>query len=261
MEVKDKYKIDILTPERQGIGEFDNGKITEIKPIDFPGGSGEGKRIGPLFYWAWASANGDGKIGMHPHQAFEIISYVIKGEIGHTDSLGNKTRVGNGGAQIMQTGSGVYHQEEMYGERTEFFQIWFEPNLQETIKTKPTYRQLTHEEFPIFREHGYSIKKILGNGSPVSLVADSVMEEITISKSHSFQKNIAPDKCLSIVVIDGNGEIIIENESFGIDTKYNAVIKSNEAIELKIKAGDNSDIRLAVVEVPLKVNYKLYGES
>ena len=103
---------------QQGSGEFDNGKITETKPIDFPQGTGEGKRIGPLFYWAWASAKGDGVIGMHPHQAFEIISYCLEGTIGHSDSKGNNTRVNAGGAQVIKAGSGIYHQEEMHGDKT-----------------------------------------------------------------------------------------------------------------------------------------------
>ena len=106
-----KFKIKIYSPEQQGSGAFDGGKITEIKPIDFPGGTSQAKRIGPLFYWAWASANGDGVIGMHPHKGFEIMSYVLRGELGHTDSMSGSRRVGTGGVQVMQTGSGIFHQE------------------------------------------------------------------------------------------------------------------------------------------------------
>jgi len=118
MQLSKSAKITIYPPDRQGTGAFDSGKITEIKLIDFPGGTSAAKRIRPLFYWAWASAKGDGVIGLHPHQGFEIMSYVIAGEIGHSDTLGTESRVGVGSAQVMQTGSGVYHQEEMFGERT-----------------------------------------------------------------------------------------------------------------------------------------------
>jgi redox-sensitive bicupin YhaK (pirin superfamily) len=261
MTAIDKYEIEVLPPEKQGSGEFDNGKITEIKPIDFPHGTGSGKRVGPLFYWAWASANGDGIIGMHPHQAFEIISYVLKGEIGHTDSLGNKTRVGEGGAQIMQTGSGVYHQEEMYGERTEFFQIWFEPNLNETIKTKPTYRQLTDEEFPVDEFDGGNVKKILGEGSPMELVADSKMEEIQIDPGKSYLLNQGSDRLKAIVVIAGKGKLSLDNEKHDILKEYYITIKSGEPISTEISNTGNEKLILAIVEVPLNVNYKLYGEE
>jgi redox-sensitive bicupin YhaK (pirin superfamily) len=260
MEKTNNYKIDVYPPNRQGSGEFDNGKITEIKPIDFPNGTGEGKRIGPLFYWAWASANGDGIIGMHPHQAFEIISYVLKGEIGHSDSLGNKTRVGAGGAQIMQTGSGVYHQEEMYGERTEFFQIWFEPNLREAIKTVPTYTQLTDKEFPLEKIDGTSVKKILGEGSPVKLAADAQMEELIIGSKKSFTKLLSK-RILAFVVICGKGEIKIEEKTLPVEEKYYITINAENNIDVVFTNTGDNELRLALVEVPAKVNYPLYGEN
>ena len=84
-----------------GKGAFDGGKITEIKPIPFPHETGGSKRVGPLLYWAWATAHGDGLIGMHPHRGFEIMSYVLEGAVGHTDTGGNSSRVGAGGAQVL----------------------------------------------------------------------------------------------------------------------------------------------------------------
>ena len=137
------------SPEQQGTGAFDGGRITEVKPIGFPHETSGSRRIGPLFYWAWATASGYGKIGLHPHQGFEIMSYVLEGEIGHRDTLGTVSRVKTGGAQVMQTGSGVSHEEETLGKHTEFFQIWFEPNLREAVKRPPTYRELHHEDFPL----------------------------------------------------------------------------------------------------------------
>ncbi len=53
--------ITLYQPDRQGTGAFDGGCITEIKP--------------------------------NPHRAFEIMSYVLKGELGHYATLGTKSRV------------------------------------------------------------------------------------------------------------------------------------------------------------------------
>ena len=77
----DALAITVYPPARQGRGAFDGGRITEFKPIGFPGDGAEVKRVGPLFYWAWASAHTPSKIGLHPHKAFEIMSYVLEGEI------------------------------------------------------------------------------------------------------------------------------------------------------------------------------------
>ena len=111
-------EIQIYPPDKQASGEFDGGRITEIKPIGFSGDGSAVDRVGPLFYWAWASSMESAKIGLHPHRGFEIISYVLSGEVGHGDTLGNATRVASGGAQVMQTGSGVSH-EEQTGDDTE----------------------------------------------------------------------------------------------------------------------------------------------
>ena len=132
---------------QQGVGEFDGGKITEQKPIGFPGEGSEVKRVGPLFYWAWAKSEHEGYIPLHPHQGFEIITYVISGKAEHGDSLGTRSTVGAGGLQVMQTGSGVSHEEGFVGPNMQGFQIWFEPHLSEALRRKPTYQQYDHEEF------------------------------------------------------------------------------------------------------------------
>ncbi len=251
----------LYTPAQQGSGEFDNGKITEIKPIDFPGGTSQAKRIGPLFYWAWASANGDGVIGMHPHRAFEIMSYVLKGEIGHTDSLGNRSRVGEGGAQVMQTGSGVMHQEEMYGKRTEFFQIWFEPNLQESVKKQPTYNEYRHEDFMVVEQNGATIKTLLGKESLIILDAQVKMEDVIVQTDSRFQRKITAGHSLAVVTITGGGkwfndengnEIAISKEDF---TVFNAAA---DAV-ISVENNGNSELRLAMIEIPQRVDYPLYG--
>lgn len=247
--------------EQQGVGEFDNGKITETKPIDFPQGSGEGKRIGPLFYWAWASANGEGVIGMHPHQAFEIISYCLEGTIGHSDSMGNNTRVNAGGAQVMKAGTGIYHQEEMYGDKTEFFQIWFEPNLKKTITHKPEYHQYTDEEFPAEEINKVRIKHIIGEGSPVSLVAEIKADELKLQPSANYEKQLSGNRTLALVVISGEGKILIgENTESNLEKKDYFVINASADTIVSLSSGNKSDFTLFAVEVHTKVDYPLYTD-
>lgn len=155
-------KIKIYPPEVQGTGAFDGGRITETKPLGFPGEGPDVSHTGPLFYWAWATAKGYGKIGLHPHQAFEIMSYALQGEIGHYDTMGNRSRVKAGGAQVMQAGSGVSHEEETVSDHNEFFQIWFEPNLKETIRRTPTYAEFRREDFPAEVRDGVTLKHVIG---------------------------------------------------------------------------------------------------
>ena len=65
----------------------------------------------------------------HPHQDMEIITYVRKGAITHTDSMGNEGRTEAGDVQVMSAGTGVQHSEyNREDEDTQIFQIWIIPS-------------------------------------------------------------------------------------------------------------------------------------
>jgi len=257
-----KLDIKLYPPEAQGAGQFDGGRITETKPLGFPGEGPDVPNVGPLFYWAWATAEGYGKIGLHPHQAFEIMSYALEGEIGHYDTLGNRSRVKTGGAQVMQTGSGVSHEEETIGDRTEFFQIWFDPHLSKTISDAPTYREFSHDDFPRAEQDGVIVKSVIGGQGPISLKSEVVMKDITISSGHQFLWNLKADRSLAVVVIDGEGVVVDEDtgRKDHITKKDFARIHAQTEGTVCFQATMEGALRLAIIEVPATVNYPLYRE-
>jgi redox-sensitive bicupin YhaK (pirin superfamily) len=60
----------------------------------------------------------------------EIVSYVLSGELGHRDSIGNGAAIRPGDVQRMSAGSGIRHSEynQAASATTHFLQIWIEPN-------------------------------------------------------------------------------------------------------------------------------------
>jgi len=47
----------------------------------------------------------------HPHRGIETVTYMLNGELEHSDSLGNKGVIRSGGIHWTTAGNGVIHQE------------------------------------------------------------------------------------------------------------------------------------------------------
>ena len=66
---------------------------------------------------------------LHHHQNVEIITYVRRGAVTHSDSLGNSYEIAAGDIQVMSAGSGLRHAEFNHrSEPLQIFQIWLAPN-------------------------------------------------------------------------------------------------------------------------------------
>ncbi|WP_274653053.1 pirin family protein [Paenibacillus humicola] len=249
----------IYGPSLQAKGAFDGGKIREQKPIGFPGEGSAVKRIGPLFYWAWAEADKEGYIPLHPHQAFEIMTYVIGGEAQHGDTLGTRSTVGAGGAQVMQTGSGVSHEERFIGPDMEGFQIWFEPHIEKALQTEPTYRQYEHEAFPVDERDGAVVKTVLGGDSPIRLAVDARMWDVTIESGHSWRHPVQAGRTLAALAVRGGGKWTNgEAEPTPFKHRDFIVVNAGETAEVTVKAGGSDAVRMLLIDVPAKVDYPLY---
>ncbi|USG66224.1 pirin family protein [Brevibacillus ruminantium] len=251
--------ISLYSKDQQGKGHFGNGEIVESKPIAFPHEDTAVKRVGPLFYWAWAKSLTTFEIPLHPHSGFEIVSYVLAGTVGHRDTLGNLQQVSTGGAQVMQTGSGAYHAEEM-STGTEMFQIWFEPHLSQAVKVPPTYNQHDHEEFPQEVIDQVQVKRIIGADAPVSLVTDSVMQDLHIPPSHSFTWTLPAGYSLAMVAVSGKGDLqpLADEAGTAVIGGDFAVVTTDQDGEIRFTADSAESLRLVVIQVPAEVDYPLY---
>ena len=67
--------------------------------------------------------------GTHPHRDMEIITYVLGGQLTHTDSMGNKESLGRGAVQYLSAGTGITHSETNDADEVvHLIQTWIIPH-------------------------------------------------------------------------------------------------------------------------------------
>ncbi|MGC6387052.1 pirin family protein [Ewingella sp. S1.OA.A_B6] len=124
--------------------------------------------------------------GPHPHRGFETVTFILRGELSHSDTGGHESIIGTGGVQWMTAGSGLIHAElspesfKRSGGELEILQLWI--NLPSYLKmTTPSYVGLQADEIPMItlsKGHG-SISLVSGSLSgvtgPVSSLTGIVM--------------------------------------------------------------------------------------
>ncbi len=86
--------------------------------------------------------------GMHPHENFEIISYVISGALKHEDSMGHTAVMKAGEVQRISAGTGIAHSEFNNSPRepVHFLQIWLMPSRK---GFPPSYAQQSFATAPV----------------------------------------------------------------------------------------------------------------
>ena len=245
--------IAIYNKDEQVSGNFNNGEILEKKPIGFSHDGGKLKPYSNLFYWADAwTTNSKSTIGLHPHQGFEICSFVIKGSIRHYDTKQNKwIELNTGDAQIIRSGNGISHAEEIL-DNSEMLQIWFDPDISKTISKPATYNDYKSTSFPIIKNKESTVVTIKGKNSPFIMDTEGIEIYETSFKDGSHQSNLFTSKVYSFFIKKG---IMIHD---GDEFKQGTFIKIEKESKFDFKS--KSGLELFEIRSPERPSYLTYFE-
>ena len=244
--------IQLLRSQDQNTGAFDGGKIKERKPVAFPGENPMLQPFSTLFYWAHAWSHHGGLIGEHPHRGFEIMTFVLDGSIEHYDSKNQKwIPLQAGDVQIIRAGSGITHAEKL-NPGSRMFQIWFDPNLQQSLGKPATYDDYRAESFPTVGEHGFKVTTFIGPGAPITMDTPVQARRFDLSKGeHTI--DWAADHMAGLFLLDGEldiGELELQKGDLALTKEEN---------HLALTATTNAV--LFAVEVPEITPYPIYAAS
>jgi redox-sensitive bicupin YhaK (pirin superfamily) len=176
-------------------------------------------------FQTYPSPNRGLPFGPHPHRGMETVTFILEGDIMHSDSSGHESVIGPGGVQYMTAGRGLIHSEvsssdfKKNGGDLEILQLWL--NLPAKLKmADPKYVGLQNEEIARFKldEGKVEVQQLFGewNGTKGAFEESFplTMSTIYLKKGGSFEKSIPADENIFFYIVRGELDVNGEPISF-----------------------------------------------
>jgi len=198
----------------------------------------------------------------HPHRGIETVTYLLKGEIEHGDSLGNKGVIGDLQCQWMTAGSGIIHQEmPRASERMLGCQLWI--NLPGKDKmTQPAYRDIKQQDVSVVREKNATVRVLSGsyNKNPGAVKGEYLKVQyldVALEPDSIWNYKETPnDQTLFLYLIEGT---LAADEAFAkFEEKACAILMaassgpSSDFDEVQVKAGTEGARFFLIAAKPLQ---------
>lgn len=181
-------------PERQMVGPFIF--FDQVGPAEFI--TGEGIDVRP-----------------HPHIGLATVTYLLKGEFQHRDSLGTDQMIHPGAVNWMVAGNGVTHSERTSAKTranpSSLFGIQTWVALPDEAEELPaSFEHNAQSELPLIEDDGATVRLILGRGwgerAPAKTFSDMIYADAVLLPDARFPlPNDHEDR--AIYVLEGSVEI------------------------------------------------------
>ncbi|MBO9666806.1 MAG: pirin family protein [Bdellovibrio sp.] len=169
----------------------------------------------------------------HPHRDMEIITYVLKGQVEHQDSMGNVGQIKAGEIQVMHAGTGIRHAEYNPSKTDELqlFQIWIMPD---TNGVAPGYTQASFR-----REEKVNTLRLLvskdGREDSQKIHQDVDLYASILEPGKTLEFKIRPERAVWIQLAEGelevNGKILKSGDGLAIQDEDLLQIRANKETE------------------------------
>jgi quercetin 2,3-dioxygenase len=244
-KTKDNNMIQIIKKSEQFNDVIFGGRFHANKPV-FNGKSNT-KPYSSLFYWSNGYINDNCEFGLHPHEGFEIMTFLFEGTIQHYDTATEVwTPLNAGDFQIIQSNGGIQHQEKV-AKNSRAFQIWFDPNFYEALKLKPRYIDYHGKDFQPIEIDGIKTVSYIGEGSSVkALTPNLTIKKLTFDKQ--TKTNISLNQNMSYTFYVLNGQGLADNQAIENDDAIRILNTKNLQIDFQ---GE-----LFYIETPTILEYK-----
>jgi len=177
----------------------------------------------------------------HPHRGFQTLTYLIQGAFRHRDSTGGSGLLKPGGAQLMNAGAGIVHEEMPVPEHLETggpiegVQLWI--NLPKAEKgSAPGYTDLQPEAMPWQALPGGRIRVLAGTWAgvtgPARTPARIAYAHLELEAGARFQQAIPAGWVAAVVPL--HGSVRVEGTEVAADSV--ALLGEGDALALEATA-------------------------
>ena len=203
---------------------------------------------------------------LHPHRGIETVTYVLRGEVHHKDTLGNSGSIGAGDVQWMTAGRGIMHEEmpQVRPEGIAGFQLWV--NLPAKLKmTKPRYQDIRSTEIPeIKKEAGARIRVITGtvdgvSGPVTGIAANPIYLDVFVPAHASLVQPIHRGHTAFAYVFEGEAKFAGEEKEDGTMVSHSRLVVLGDGDYVKVVTGATPVRFLLVSGKPLHEPIARYG--
>ena len=174
--------------------------------------------------------------GAHEHHDMEIISYVLEGQLQHSDSMGNGAIIIPGDVQRISAGTGIQHSEFNPSSTSpvHFIQIWITP---ERTGIKPGYEQ---KSFPVADRRGQLrlVASRHGRSGSITIHQDADVYVSLLSPGEKVSHPVAAGRIAYLHLIKGAARVNETRLASGDAAKI------RDEAELAILAEEESELLL-----------------
>jgi len=182
----------------------------------------------------------------HPHINLATLTYLLKGEIVHKDSLGTDLPIRPGEVNLMSAGKGIVHSErasehhKQNGQTLFGLQTWMALPVDKE-EGAPVFTHLERAELPVIDVEGIYARLIAGNAlgasSPLNTASPTLYVDVTLSPGSQLP---VPTDYIERAIYLLSGEITIDGNRFSAGQLV--ILKRNQ--EIIIKASEHAQFML-----------------
>lgn len=154
----------------------------------------------------------------HPHRGFETLTFILQGDVMHSDSSGGKSIISSGGIQWMTAGKGIIHSEnssddfKKNGGVEEVLQLWM--NLPAKFKMiEPKYIGLQNDELTKIKSDDQKVIVNLISGElnnhkgKINSLTDLFTSFIEFKKGGVFKTTVDKERNILLYISKGKVKV------------------------------------------------------